>query len=155
MNEQLPADVIVKVFRLNKTISLPGYMSPGASGIDLHASVEQPLTILPGEYESIPTGIIISVPSGCEAQVRPRSGLALRHGITVLNSPGTVDSDYRGEIMVLLINHGHGPFTVKNGMRIAQLVIARVEKARIIEVSSMDEVGLTDRASGGFGHTGV
>ena len=108
-------NMVVKVYRLNKKNPLPGYMSKGASGIDLFASLDRDMTLPPGEYKCIPTGIIISLPAGYEAQVRPRSGLALKHGVTVLNTPGTVDSDYRGEIMVILINHGEKPLILKNG----------------------------------------
>jgi dUTP pyrophosphatase len=112
------------------------------------------MTLPPGEYKCIPTGIIISLPAGYEAQVRPRSGLALKHGVTVLNTPGTVDSDYRGEIMVILINHGEKPLILKNGMRIAQMVIAKVEKVSVFEVAAREEIDRTERNRGGFGHTG-
>lgn len=147
-------NMVVKVYRLNKKNPLPDYMSKDASGIDLFASLDRDMALPPGEYKCIPTGIIISLPAGYEAQVRPRSGLALKHGVTVLNTPGTVDSDYRGEIMVILINHGKKPLILKNGMRIAQMVIAKVEKASVIEVAAREEIDRTERNSGGFGHTG-
>ena len=129
----------------------PDYMSEGASGLDLYAAVEEALTLSPGEFRLIPTGVFIAVPRGYEAQVRPRSGLALKNGIGVLNSPGTVDSDYRGEVGVILINLGQQPFVVKRGMRIAQLVVQGVARARLIPVEALEE---TDRGEGGFGHTG-
>jgi len=147
-------NMVVKVYRLNKKNPLPGYMSKGASGIDLFASLDRDMTLPPGEYKCIPTGIIISLPAGYEAQVMPRSGLALKHGVTVLNTPGTVDSDYRGEIMVILINHGEKPLILKNGMRIAQMVIAKVEKVSVFEVAAREEIDRTERNRGGFGHTG-
>lgn len=129
----------------------PEYMSEGASGLDLYAAVEEEVTLSPGEFRLIPTGIFIAVPRGYEAQVRPRSGLAIKSGIGVLNSPGTVDSDYRGEVGVILINLGKRPFVVKRGMRIAQLVVQGVARARLILVETLEE---TDRGEGGFGHTG-
>ena len=144
--------MVLKVYRLNKKNPLPGYMSKGASGIDLFASIDHEMTLLPGEYKCVPTGIVISLPVGYEAQVRPRSGLAFNHGVTVLNTPGTVDSDYRGEIRVILINHGKKPLKLKNGMRIAQMVIQRVWQADIDVVEELDE---TARNAGGFGHTGM
>jgi dUTP pyrophosphatase len=145
----------LKIFRTDRTVPLPQHMSEGASGVDLYASLKEPAVLEPGEYRCIPTGIIISLPSGFEAQIRPRSGLAARHGVTVLNSPGTVDSDYRGEVRVILINHGRTAFTVRAGMRIAQLVVCSVQRVRIVELSSRGEAGSTERDSGGFGHTGV
>ena len=145
----------LKVFRIDRTNPLPRTMTEGASGIDLYASLKEPVVLEQGEYRCIPTGLIVSLPSGYEAQIRPRSGLAALHGVTVLNAPGTVDSDYRGEIQVILINHGPQPFTIKGGMRIAQLVVSRVEMLTIIELSSREEAGFTDRNAGGFGHTGV
>ncbi len=147
-------NMAVKVYRLNKKNPLPDYMSKGASGIDLFASLDRDMTLPPGGYKCIPTGIIISLPAGYEAQVRPRSGLALKHGVTVLNTPGTVDSDYRGEIMVILVNHGKKPLILKNGMRIAQMVIAKVEKVSVFEVAAREEIDRTERNRGGFGHTG-
>jgi dUTP pyrophosphatase len=147
--------MILKVYRINKDNPLPGYMSQQASGIDLFASLEHDVSINPGEYSMIPTGIRVSFPRGYEAQVRPRSGLALKYGITVLNSPGTIDADYRGEVKVLLINHGVKPFIVRNMMRIAQMVISEVVNARVVEVEDVKHMDETKRHDGGFGHTGV
>lgn len=147
--------MIVKIYRINKNVPIPQAMTGGSAGIDLSASIDEPLIIHPGEYRLIPSGIVIGLPRGYEAQIRPRSGLALNSGITVLNSPGTIDSDYRGEVKVILINHGKKPFEVKCGMRIAQLVFSRVEKVEPVEVNSMEELQDTERGGGGFGHTGV
>ena len=130
---------------------LPAYATAQSSGVDLRAALSQGLDIAPGQRVLIPTGIAIAVPEGFEAQVRPRSGLAIKHGITMLNSPGTIDSDYRGEIKVIAINHGSESFRVEPGERIAQLVIAPVLQAQWLEVEALDD---TDRAAGGFGHTG-
>ena len=134
-------------------LPLPDYQSLQAAGIDLLAATpsDQPVVILPGERASIPTGIAIALPPGTEAQVRPRSGLARQYGVTVLNAPGTIDADYRGEIQVILINHGSEPFRVERGARIAQLVIAHVARAQLREVESLDD---TARGAGGFGSTG-
>jgi dUTP pyrophosphatase len=145
----------LKIYRLNRRNPIPGYMSQEASGIDLLASLDREITIAPGEYELVPTGVKIALEAGFEAQVRPRSGLALEHGISVLNAPGTIDSDYRGEVKVLLVNHGKKPFVVKNRMRIAQLVVSRVERVEIEEVRYASELEETGREDGGFGHTGV
>jgi len=147
--------MVIKIFRLNSDNPLPCYMTEGSSGLDLYASLPSPIEIRPGEYKCIPAGIVIALPKGYEAQIRPRSGLALKHGITVLNAPGTVDSDYRGEIKVLLINHSATPFRVEGGMRIAQMVFAAVIKARTVEVEKLEDLDNTKRNSGGFGHTGV
>ncbi len=130
---------------------MPEYFSHSAAGLDLAAAVETPRTIAPGRFERIPCGFAIALPSGFEAQVRPRSGLAAKYGVTVLNAPGTIDSDYRGEVQVLLINHGTAPFVVERGMRIAQMVIAAVTMAEWEEAETLPE---TARAAGGFGHTG-
>ena len=145
--------VEVKIQRLegNEDLSLPKYMSSGASGMDLFAAVTEPVTILPKEVSVIPIGIKIALPEGFEAQVRPRSGLAAKHGIGILNSPGTIDSDYRGEVKVILFNFGREPFVINRGDRIAQMVITRVAKARLVEQAALDN---TERGSGGFGHTG-
>ncbi len=131
---------------------LPQYATPQSAGMDLRANIDAPIVLGPMERRLIPTGLHIALPPGYEAQVRPRSGLALKHGITVLNAPGTVDADYRGEIGVVLINLSAEPFTVNDGERIAQLVIARHETADFIEVEALDE---TERGEGGYGHTGV
>ena len=134
-------------------LPLPSHQSPEAAGLDLMAAVPEsaPVVLAPGERRLIPTGLAIALPRGFEAQVRPRSGLAARHGITVLNAPGTIDADYRGEVMVLLINLGAEPFTVTRGMRIAQLTVAPVVRADIAEVTELDP---TARGLGGFGSTG-
>ena len=134
-------------------LPLPAYQSAHAAGLDLVAAVPEdaPLVLLPGLYALVPTGLSIALPAGFEAQVRPRSGLAAKHGVTVLNGPGTVDADYRGEIGVLLINHGGEPFTIRRGERIAQMVIAAVVRAELVAVASLSS---TDRGSGGFGSTG-
>ena len=134
-------------------LALPAYQSAHAAGLDLLAAVSEdsPLTLAPGQSALVPTGLIIALPPGYEAQVRPRSGLAAKHGITVLNAPGTVDADYRGEIGVLLINHGGAPFTIRRGERIAQMVIAAVVRAELVAAVSLSA---TDRGSGGFGSTG-
>jgi dUTP pyrophosphatase len=132
---------------------LPAYQSAHAAGLDLLAAVPAgaPLTLAPGMRALVPTGLAIALPPDCEAQVRPRSGLAVKHGLTVLNSPGTIDADYRGELQVLLINLGQEPVVVARGMRIAQLVVARLARAALIEVEFLD---VTQRGGGGFGSTG-
>lgn len=131
---------------------LPAYATPQSAGMDLRANIEDPITLRPLERRIVPTGLYIALPEGYEAQVRPRSGLALKHGIMVLNSPGTIDSDYRGEIGVLLINLSDTPFVINAGERIAQMVVARHEQAELIEVEELDD---TERGAGGYGHTGV
>lgn len=131
---------------------LPAYATPQSAGMDLRANIEDPITLRPLERRIVPTGLYIALPEGYEAQVRPRSGLALKHGITVLNSPGTIDSDYRGEIGVLLINLSDTPFVINAGERIAQMVVARHEQAELIEVEELDD---TERGAGAYGHTGV
>lgn len=143
----------VKVIQLqgNEDLPLPTKMSIGSSGFDLHAAVKETSVIEPGKWKLIPTGIAVSMPTGLEAQVRPRSGLALKQGITVLNSPGTIDADYRGEIGVILLNLGDEPFSVERGDRIAQLVLAEVPQVSLEIVEQLDE---TARGAGGFGHTG-
>lgn len=133
-------------------IPLPKYMTPQAAGMDLMANIHEDVCINPGEYKIVPCGIKIELPIGYEAQVRPRSGLAAKYGVTLLNSPGTIDSDYRGEIKVILVNLGKQKFLLKRGDRIAQLVISAVSKAQLIE---KDELGKTLRGDGGFGHTGI
>ena len=133
-------------------LALPQAASAEAAGMDLLAAVEGSVTLAPGARQLVPTGIAIALPAGYEAQVRPRSGLAVRHGVTVLNSPGTVDSDYRGEIGVVLINHGQSPFVVERGMRIAQLVVAPITSVQWAERTELPASG---RAAGGFGSTGV
>ncbi|MBU5637711.1 dUTP diphosphatase [Geomonas sp. Red69] len=140
----------IRIKRL-RSAPLPCYMTEQAAGVDLHAALDEDFVLHPGERALVPTGIAVEIPAGFEAQVRPRSGLALRHGIALVNSPGTIDADYRGEIGVIVINHGNEPFAIKNGERIAQMVFARCERAEFIEV---DELGETGRGAGGFGHTG-
>jgi dUTP pyrophosphatase len=130
---------------------MPVKMTEHAAGFDLHAAVEAPVTITPGEIRLIPCGFAMALPEGYEAQVRPRSGLASRHGITLVNSPGTIDADYRGEVQAPLINHGQTPFVVERGMRIAQMLVLPVPPVELIEV---DELDSTARGTGGFGHTG-
>lgn len=130
---------------------IPTYGSQGAAGADVRAALKEPLTLLPGETALVPTGIKMEIPPGFEVQVRPRSGLALKHSVTVLNTPGTIDSDYRGEVGIILINHSNAPFIVTPGMRIAQLVVAECVTA---DFFIREELTLTSRGSGGFGHTG-
>ena len=133
-------------------LPLPAYQSTLAAGLDLLAAVETPLVLTPGQRTLVPTGLSMALPAGFEGQVRPRSGLAARNGVTVLNTPGTIDADYRGEVKVILINLGDAPFTIERGARIAQLVIAPVLQAEITEVEDLSETG---RGSGGFGSTGT
>ena len=137
---------------LSPKSSIPEYKSSGSSGADLRARLESPETIQPGQIKLIPTGISIEIPEGYEAQIRPRSGLALNHGLTLLNSPGTIDSDYRGEIKIILANLGREPFVVEHGMRIAQMIFCKVYKG---EFEIVDEISITERNKGGFGHTGI
>lgn len=132
--------------------SAPFYATEGSAGMDLCACLEAPVILIPGERKLIPTGVRIALPAGYEAQVRPRSGLALKFGITVLNTPGTIDSDYRGEIGVILINHGQDSFEIKHGDRIAQMVVASYARVTWNKVESLDS---TERGAGGFGHSGV
>ncbi len=131
---------------------LPAYATPQSAGMDLRANLSEPITLHPMERRLIPTGLHIALPEGYEAQVRPRSGLALKHGLTVLNTPGTIDADYRGEIGVVLINLSQEDFVINDGVRIAQMVIARCEQGELISVDVLDE---TERGEGGYGHTGV
>ncbi|MCB0712253.1 MAG: dUTP diphosphatase [Ignavibacteriae bacterium] len=144
----------VQIIRIREgfdDLPLPSYATDGAAGMDLRAAVDRPITLAPGERASVPTGIAIALPRGFECQVRPRSGLAMKHGISMVNNPGTVDEDYRGEIGVLLINHGEEPFTIERGERIAQIVIARYERITWEMVGELPE---SNRGSGGFGSTG-
>ena len=142
---------ILQIKKLHPQVQLPKYQTKGSAGLDLQANISQPMVIKAGEIVLVPTGLAIALQEGYEAQVRPRSGLALKNGITVLNSPGTIDSDYRGEISVILINHSKQDFIITNGLRIAQLVIAQYAFAKIIEV---DYISTTQRGEGGFGSTG-
>ena len=143
----------MKVQIINKSRhQLPQYATQQSAGVDLRANIDEPITLQPMQRAMVPTGLFIALPAGYEAQVRPRSGLALKKGITVLNSPGTIDADYRGEICIILINLSAEPFVINDGERIAQMVIARHEQAEWMEV---EELSATDRGAGGFGHTGV
>jgi dUTP diphosphatase len=148
-------EVEVRLTRLphGADLPLPSYQSAAAAGLDLVAAVaaDAPVVIAPGRWAAIPTGLVLELPAGTEGQVRPRSGLAAQHGVTVLNAPGTIDADYRGEVKVLLVNLGPEPFTVTRGMRIAQLVIGRTARARLVESA---ELAVTTRGTGGFGSTG-
>ena len=142
----------IAVRRLAPDLPLPAYATPGSSGLDLLAAVEREVLLPPGAFAAIPTGISLALPDGYEAQVRPRSGLAIRHGVTVLNAPGTIDSDYRGEVAAILVNHGRSGFSITRGMKIAQLVIAPIIRAEWHESALLDETG---RGAGGFGSTGT
>ncbi|MBT0665789.1 dUTP diphosphatase [Geobacter pelophilus] len=146
-----PVTVLIKRIHSQSTTPLPVYMTSHSAGMDLYAELAEDLVLSPGARMLVPTGIAVALPDGYEAQIRPRSGLALKYGITMLNSPGTIDADYRGEIGVILINHGDAPFVVSDGERIAQMVVAPVVQAKLVEVDELDE---TTRGSGGFGHTG-
>ncbi len=147
-----PLEIAVTRLAHGADLGLPAYQSEHAAGMDLLAAVTEPLTLAPGARGLVPTGIAIALPVGYEAQVRPRSGLALKHGVTCLNSPGTIDADYRGEIAVLLINHGPEPFTIARGMRLAQLVVAPVVRAAWRAVASLPD---SVRGPAGFGSTGL
>jgi len=151
--KNLPMTILkIKKLENSKELALPKYETSGSAGMDLIASIDEDIIIKSGEIKLIKTGIAIALEKGFEAQIRPRSGLALKNGITVLNTPGTIDSDYRGEICVILINHSKLDFIVSRGMRIAQMIIAKYEQAEIIEVENLDE---TVRGKSGFGSTGV
>ena len=143
-------EILIK--RLSKNINLPKYETEGSSGMDLAADITSTINIKPGESSIIPTGISVSIPVNYEIQIRPRSGLAAKNQISVLNTPGTIDADYRGEIKVILINLGNKTFKVEKGLRIAQMVLCPIEKAKIKEVEDLEK---TDRGSGGFGSTGT
>jgi dUTP pyrophosphatase len=143
--------IAIRRVRPGCDLPLPEYASDGAAGADLRACLEQPLVIAAGATALVPTGFAIAVPDGWEAQVRPRSGLALRHAVSLANTPGTIDSDYRGEVQIIVINHGQEPFTIEHGMRIAQLVVAPVARVRWEEQQELPE---TTRGAGGFGSTG-
>lgn len=141
----------VEIQRLRPEAVLPLYMTEGSAGMDLHAALPEPLLLAPGARALVPTGLALAIPIGFEGQVRPRSGLALRHGVTLVNAPGTIDADYRGEVAVIVINHGQEEFEIANGERIAQMVVAPVCRALLAEVA---ELSATARDQGGFGHTG-
>jgi len=143
--------VRVRIRRLRSDAVVPRYMTVLAAGMDLAAAIDEPVTLAPGARARVGTGIAISLPAGYEAQIRPRSGLADRHGLTLLNAPGTIDADYRGEIQVIVVNHGGEPVTIRNGERIAQMIVGPVSRVEWVEVDALDD---TDRGGGGFGHTG-
>ena len=146
----------LRIHRLNperdRDLPIPGYMSPGASGLDLPAAIAGEITLAPGETPLTPSGLALAIPPGFEGQVRPRSGLALKHGISLVNTPGTIDSDYRGELGMAIINLGQNPYTIHRGDRLAQLVINKVYQA---DIQVVDDLDTTDRADGGFGHSGI
>ena len=142
----------ILIKKLSKTAIIPKYETQGASGVDISANINEDLTLATNESILVPTGIAVSIPQGFEIQIRPRSGLAAKKGISVLNTPGTIDADYRGEIKVILINHGNKPFIIRNGDRIAQMVVCPIVQAKFEQV---DELSDTERGSGGFGSTGV
>lgn len=147
----LMIEILVERMEHGQDLPLPAYMTAQSAGVDLVSANETPITIEAGKAALIPTGLKIALPDGYEAQIRPRSGLALKHGLTILNTPGTIDADYRGEVKIIVINLGDSAYTVERGERIAQMVVNRVEQARFLVVESLDE---TVRGSGGFGHTG-
>ncbi len=146
--------IVIKIKRLKSgnDLPLPDYETEGASGMDLRAAVTEPVLMEPGEIKLIPTGMAVSIPRGYEGQIRPRSGLALKHGVGLINSPGTIDSDYRGEIAVIMINWGDKTFTIRRGDRIAQMIICKTHRADLVEVDDLDP---TSRGDGGFGHSGA
>lgn len=146
-----PITVLIKRLPGGTDLPLPARMTEHAAGFDLRAAVTEPVTLQQGEIRAIPCGFAIALPPGYEAQIRPRSGLASKHGITLINSPGTIDADYRGEVQAPLINLGTGPFIVERGMRIAQMLVLPVPPVELLEVDDLDETG---RGTGGFGHTG-
>lgn len=142
-----------KVYNASEN-ALPAYESAMAAGLDVRANLSEPMILNPGERKLVPTGLYLELPENCEAQIRPRSGLAFKHGITVLNSPGTIDPDYRGEVKVLLINLSNEAFEIQNGERIAQMVISRFQQIEWQSVGSVEELSDTERGAGGFGHSG-
>jgi len=148
----MPIDFLVRRKAGCEDLPLPRYMSEAAAGMDVCAAVEGPLVVRPGEVRLVPTGLYVAVPPGYEVQVRPRSGLALEHGLTIVNAPGTIDADYRGEVGIIVGNVGREPFTVTRGQRIAQLVVAAIARAEVRLVEALPE---TDRGAGGFGHSGT
>lgn len=146
--------VALQVVRIHPRAALPRYASEDAAGLDLTAAIDAPLVLASLERAKVPTGLIVALPPGHEGQVRPRSGLAFKHGLTVVNAPGTIDEDYRGELAVLLVNLSREPVTIEPGERIAQLVVAPVTRVAVRERASEDELGATERGTGGFGSTG-
>ena len=145
---------IIKCIQLPhaKNLPLPSYQTQGAAGMDVRVALTKEITLAPGERSLVPTGLIMAIPQGYEVQIRPRSGLAIKHGITMVNSPGTIDSDFRGEIYLIVINHGQQAFTVKHGDRMAQMVVQKIHQAEIVQTNEVDQ---TQRGHGGFGSTGV
>lgn len=146
---------IIRFFRIDTAFSdieLPSYQTPGSAGMDIRAAISTPLIIAAKSFVKVPTNLNVEIPAGYEIQVRPRSSLAAKHGVTILNAPGTIDSDYRGEIGILLINHGEMPYTIERGERVAQLVVAKVEQLNVEE--SKEPLSQTERGEGGFGSTG-
>ena len=153
MTAQAPLQVRVSWVRQeDASLPLPNYQTPGSAGVDLRAAVAEPVTLEPGQRLLVPTGLSFEIPEGWEGQVRPRSGIAFRHGVTVLNAPGTIDADYRGEVQVLLVHHGETPFVIERGERIAQMVFAPCTQAELMVVADLTS---TERGAGGFGHTGT
>ena len=155
MSEIDIATAVVVPVVANTPHALPEYGTEDSAGLDLRAKLDAPVVLQPGQRALIPTGLHLALPRGYEAQVRPRSGLAYKHGVTVLNSPGTIDADYRGDVGVILINHGESPFTIEDGERIAQLVLARFERVAWALVDDVEQLPKSDRGAGGFGHTGT
>ena len=154
MIKQMPEHLVVQITQLKNSegLPLPHYQTEHSAGVDLYAAVDGHVVIAAGSWKLIPTGMAIAIPEGYEGQVRPRSGLALKHGIGMLNAPGTIDADYRGEISIILFNFSEAPFMIRRGDRIAQMVFARLEKARFVKV---DTLAASARGAGGFGHTGT
>ncbi len=146
--------VSLRVVRIHPRAALPRYASDGAAGLDLSAALDEPMAVAPLARVKVPTGLVVALPHGHEGQVRPRSGLAIKHGLTVLNAPGTIDEDYRGELAVLLVNLSHETVTIAPGDRIAQLVVSPVTRATVLELTGVDDLGATTRGAGGFGSTG-
>lgn len=144
----------LRIARIRANATLPSYATEGSAGLDVSAAIDSPITIASRARIAVPTGLVLGIPSGHEVQVRPRSGLAIRHGVTVINAPGTIDEDYRGELIVLLINHGDDAVTIAPGDRIAQIVVAEVARVSISEVGVVEDLGTTTRGAAGFGSTG-
>ena len=155
MNNGPSASPVTVPVVVNTPHALPAYSTPDSAGLDLRANLDAPVVLQPGARGLLPTGLHFALPQGYEAQVRPRSGLAYKHGVTVLNSPGTIDADYRGDVGVILINHGQAPFTIEDGERIAQLVLAKYERIQWSAVEAVEALPASVRGEGGFGHTGT
>ena len=155
MNDTMKSTAVVVPVVANTPHQLPSYSTADSAGLDLRAKLDAPVVLQPGERMLIPTGLHMALPQGYEAQVRPRSGLAYKHGVTVLNSPGTIDADYRGDVGVILINHGQAPFGIEDGDRIAQLILARYERIEWAVIETVEQLPDSSRGTGGFGHTGT